>query len=48
MYEDKKMENWNNKYIAQFITTMHYQVSPLSYTGSTETICLKLSAYSFA
>ena len=28
--------------IAQFIDTMHYQVSPLSYTRSTKTICLNL------
>ena len=30
-----------------FIDSMHCRVSPLSYTRSTETICLKLS-YSFA
>ena len=29
-----------------FIDTIHCQVSPLSYTRSTKTICLKLSAYS--
>ena len=48
MYEDKKIENGNNYYIAQFIDTMHCQVSPLSYTRSTKIIGLKLSTYSFA
>ena len=38
MYEDKKIENWNNYYIAQFIDTMHCQVSPVSYAISTKTI----------
>ena len=31
-----------------FIDSIHCQVSPLSYTRSTKTICLKISAYSFA
>ena len=31
MYEDKKIENWNNEYIAQIIKTMHCQVFPLSH-----------------
>ena len=31
-----------------FIDTTHCRVSPLSYTSSAKTICLKLSAYSFA
>ena len=31
-----------------FIDSIHCRVSPLSYTRSTKTICLKLSAYSFA
>ena len=30
-----------------FIDTIHCRVSPLSYTRSTKTICLKLSTYSF-
>ena len=32
MCEAKKIENWNNWYIAQFIDTKHCQVFPLSYT----------------
>ena len=47
MYEDKKIENWNNECIAQFIDTIHYPVSELRYTSNTKTICLKFSAYSF-
>ena len=47
MYEDKKIENWNNEYIAQFIDTMHCRVSPLSYT-IVKLFCLKPGAYSFA
>ena len=35
-------------YIAQFIDTMHCLVSLLCYTRSTKTICVKISAYSFA
>ena len=27
MYEDKKIENWNNNYIAESIDTMHCRVS---------------------
>ena len=38
MYEDKKIENLNNEHIAQFIDTMHFRVSPLSYTSNTKTI----------
>ena len=34
MYEDKETENWNNKYIVQFLDTMHCRVSSLSYTSS--------------
>ena len=33
MYEDKKIENWNNYYIAEFIDAIYFWVSPLSYTG---------------
>ena len=38
MYEDKKIENLNNEYIAQFIDAMHCQVSSLYYTGNTKII----------
>ena len=38
VYEDKKIENWNNEYITQLIDTMHCRVSPLSYTSNTITI----------
>ena len=31
-----------------FIDAIHCRVSPLSYTRRTKTICLKLSAYTFA
>ena len=31
-----------------FIDSIHCRVSPLSYTRSTKTICLKLSGYSLA
>ena len=40
MYEDKKTENWNNEYIAQFIAKMHVQVSPLTYASNTKIIKL--------
>ena len=36
MHEDKKIEIMS--IIAQFIDTMHCQVSPLSYTSNTKTI----------
>ena len=35
MHEDKKIEMINIQYN---LLTMHYQVSPLSYTGNTKTI----------
>ena len=38
MYKDKKIEKWNNEYIAQFIDTIHCWVSPLSYTSNTKII----------
>ena len=38
MYEDKKIENLKNEYIAHVIDTMHCQVSPLSYTSNAKTI----------
>ena len=37
MYEDKKIENLNNEYIAQF-NAMQCRVSPLSYTSNIKTI----------
>ena len=40
MYEDKKIENSNNEYIAQFINPMHRRVSPLSYTSNSKIILL--------
>ena len=45
MYEDKKIENWNNDYLAQF-KTMHFLVSILSQT-ILKVFCFKLGAYSF-
>ena len=47
MYEDKKIENWNNEYIAQFIDTKHCPVSPLSLKVILKLFCLKPGAYSF-
>ena len=45
MHEDKKTEIISIQHNSSFIDTMDYQVSPLlSYTRSTKTICLKLSA----
>ena len=47
--ECMKIRKWKIEiisiYIAQFIDTIHYQVSPLIYTRNTKTICPKLSAY---
>ena len=43
MYEDKKIENWNSEYIAQFIDAMHRQISPLSYTSNTKTILSQIA-----
>ena len=37
-FENFKIENWNNEYIAQFIDTIHCQVSPLSYTSNIKAI----------
>ena len=37
MYDDKKIENGYNEYIAQFTDTIHCRVSPLSYTSNTKT-----------
>ena len=48
MYEDKKIENSNNEYIAKFIDTMHCRVSPLCYTSNRKIFCLTPDAYSFA
>ena len=48
IYEDKETENWNNKYITQFIDTMHGWLSSLSLQVILKLFCLKLSAYSFA
>ena len=41
MYEDQKIENSNNKHIAQFIDTMQCRVYPLSYITNTKTILPK-------
>ena len=38
MHEDKKTENWNNEYTAQFIDTMHCRFSPLSFASNTKNI----------
>ena len=38
MCEEKKTENGNNKYIAQFTDIICCRVSAFSYTSNTETI----------
>ena len=45
IYEDKKIENWNNEYVAQFIDPMYSRVSSLSYTSNTKTIMQVLRFY---
>ena len=41
MYEDRKIENLSNEYIAQFIDTMHYEVIQVIL----KLFCRKLGAY---
>ena len=38
MYEDKKIVNLNNEYIAEFSDTIYCHVFPFSYTKNTKTI----------
>ena len=47
MYEDKKIENWNNEYI---YSTIQWHKALLSFSiklYNTKTVCLRLCAYSF-
>ena len=48
MYEDKKIENLNNEYIAQIIDAMQYQVFHYVIQVILKLFCLKPGAYSFA